>query len=284
MFFSIVFNINHSTQKLELINLSRWLERFLYNRATHILVNSPAYLDYLLEKGIEEEKISFISNGVNTSLFDPNAKGEKLREKYGLNDKFIVTYAGALGLANDIYTLLKAADHLRTEPEIHLFIAGDGKERLKLESYARTLNLSNVTFAGALPKSEIYNVLGMSDVCVAILKNIPMFKMTYPNKVFDYMAAGRPTILAIDGVIRKVIADAHGGLFVPPGDEKKLAEAMKKLFKDRNLAKEMGNSARKYVVDNFNRKDQADQFVELLTCLFNYSSQKSLATKKGFKR
>lgn len=247
-----------------LIYLSRWLERFLYNRATHILVNSPAYRDYLLEKGIKEEKISFISNGVDTSLFDPNAKGKKIREKYGLNDKFVITYAGALGLANDIYTLLNAADHLRTESEIHFFIAGDGKERSNLESFARTLNLSNITFAGAIPKYEMYNILGMSDACVAILKNITMFKMTYPNKVFDYMAAGRPTILAIDGVIRKVIEDAHGGIFVTPGDEELLASAIKKIYKNKDLAHEMGNSARNYVVNHFERSNQAIQFIELL--------------------
>ncbi len=251
-----------------IIYFSRWLERFLYNRSTHILVNSPAYRDFLIEKGIKEEKISFIPNGVDITLFVTDKKGKKIREKYGLNDKFVVTYAGALGLANDIYTLLNAANQLRTESEIHFFIAGDGKERSKIESYAQTFNLSNVTFAGAIPKSEMYNILGMSDACVAILKNIPMFKMTYPNKVFDYMAAGRPTILAIDGVIRKVVEDAHGGIFVPPGDDKALVYAIKKLNKNRELAKEIGLSARKYVVKHFNRKNQAEIFVELLSKLY----------------
>ncbi len=65
-------------------------------------------------------------------------------------------------------------------------------------------------------------VLAGSNVCLATLKNIPMFRTTYPNKVFDYMAAGRPTILAIDGVIRQVVDAAGGGIFVEPGNDRAL--------------------------------------------------------------
>ena len=252
-----------------LIYLSRWLERFLYNRSTHIIINSPAYRDYLLKRGIKEEKISLIPNGVDTLLFDPNVKGEKLREKYGLNDKFVVTYAGALGLANDIYTLLDAANHLRSESDIHFFIAGDGKERSKLENYARTLNLSNVIFPGAIPKSEMYNILGMSDACIAILKNIPMFKMTYPNKVFDYMAAGRPIVLAIDGVIKKVVEDGKCGIFVEPGNDEGIADAIMKLYENNEMATFMGLSGRVFVEKYFNRKDHAEIFIEVLTQIIN---------------
>jgi glycosyltransferase involved in cell wall biosynthesis len=108
------------------------------------------------------------------------------------------------------------------------------------------------------------DVLAASDACIAILKNIPMFRTTYPNKVFDYMAAGRPTILAIDGVIRDVIESANGGIFTPPGDDAALANAIASLADDPVRARQMGADARKYVVQNFNRADQALSFLELL--------------------
>jgi glycosyltransferase involved in cell wall biosynthesis len=108
------------------------------------------------------------------------------------------------------------------------------------------------------------DVLGASDACVATLQNIPMFRTTYPNKVFDYMAAGRPTILAIDGEIRKVVEAAGGGLFIPPGDERALAEAVLRLFRNRMECRSMGKAAREYVALHFNRIQQSADFIVLL--------------------
>lgn len=247
-----------------LIALSRWLESFLYARATHILVNSPAYKDYLIDNGISEAKVSLIPNGVDPVMFDPAAKGERVRKDWKLNGQFVVIYAGALGFANDIPTILKAADRLRDQTDIHFLLVGDGKERANLEALASQLQLPNVTFAGSRPKLEMLEVLAASDVCVATLKDIPMFRTTYPNKVFDYMAAGRPTVLAIDGVIRKVVEAANGGIFVPPGDDAALAAAVQDLSRDRGRARSMGLAARAYVTEHFNRHQQAPQFLNLL--------------------
>jgi len=250
-----------------LITLSRWLERFLYARATHIVVNSPAYRDYLLKKGIAAEKITLIPNGVDATKFSSQANGSAMREQFDLGDKFVVTYAGALGIANDIGTILHAADHLRSQHDIHFLLVGDGKERANLETQAHELGLPNVTFAGSHPKTAMPDILAASDACIATLKDIPMFRTTYPNKVFDYMAAARPTVLAIDGVIRDVIETADGGIFVPPGDATALAKAIDDLNADRARARAMGDAARRYVVEHFDRRQQAGAFVELVARL-----------------
>ncbi len=247
-----------------LINPSRWLERFLYSQATHILVNSPAYKEYLQNKGIEGAKITLIANGVDPAMFGGTYHGQALRERWRLNDKFLVTYAGALGAANDMAVALKAAKALSKNGQIHLLLVGDGKERTNLEALAKKWELGNVTFIGAQPKKDIPAILAASDACLAILKNIPMFRTTYPNKVFDYMAAGRPTILAIDGVIREVIDKSGGGLFVSPGDPDALAEAVLALECDRSRARDMGKAAREYVFEHFDREKQANEFMELL--------------------
>lgn len=254
-----------------LITLSRWLERFLYARATHILVNSPAYADYLIQKGIPEAKVSLIPNGVEPEMFDPHADGSNIRDELALQDKFIITYAGALGLANDIETILRAAVRLREVSAIHFLLVGDGKERLNLERQAHMSVLPNVTFTGPRPKTHIPDILAASDACVATLKDIPMFRTTYPNKVFDYMAAGRPTVLAIDGVIRHVAEAAEGGIFVPPGDDAALAAAVQHLHQNHQQCQAMGAAARAYVVKHFNRHQQAAQFVELLQQLLSKS-------------
>lgn len=107
------------------------------------------------------------------------------------------------------------------------------------------------------PKTALDDAFAAADVCIATLQNIPMFTTTYPNKVFDYMAAGRPTILAIDGVIRQVVKAADGGIFVPPGDSRTLALAVLALSTNELVTKNMGQNARAYVVAHFNRADQA---------------------------
>jgi glycosyltransferase involved in cell wall biosynthesis len=250
-----------------LIWIARRLEMFLYRRAAHLLVNSPAYRTYLISKGVAPAKVSLIANGVDPALFDPDARGIAVREQFHLQDKFVVLYAGAIGLANDIGTVLDAADLLHALPEIHFLLAGDGKERPNMEAQALQRGLSNVTFSGPLPKSRMPEVVAAADACLAILRNIPMFTTTYPNKVFDYMAAGRPTLLCIDGVIREVIEAADGGIFSQPGDPQSLAAVVRKLYANRNSARQMGLRARQYVEQHFHRDRQAAHFGELVSRL-----------------
>jgi glycosyltransferase involved in cell wall biosynthesis len=130
------------------IMLARWLEHFLYARATHILVNSPAYKTYLIGKGVPEKKVTFIPYGTDVDMYNPNEDGSAIREKLGVQDKFVVLYAGAMGQANDIYTVLRAADRLRNESKICFVLFGDGKERPHFEKEARRRGLENVIFAG----------------------------------------------------------------------------------------------------------------------------------------
>lgn len=248
-----------------LIALSRRLVSFLYTHATHFLVNSPAYRDYLKTQGLAPARITLIPNGVDVAAFNPFARGELLRRTWGIKDgDFVVMYAGALGLANDIPTILRAAHRLLPNTNIRFLLVGDGKERPNLESLARSMGLTNVTFVGARPKRDMPDVLAASDACVATLKDIPMFRTTYPNKVFDYMAAGRPIILGIDGVIRQVVEAAGGGVFVPPGDDAALAAAVQQLSADAEICRAMGQAARAYVEKYFDRQQQALDFEALL--------------------
>jgi glycosyltransferase involved in cell wall biosynthesis len=108
------------------------------------------------------------------------------------------------------------------------------------------------------------SVLASSDACVAILKPLEMYKTTLPNKVFDYMACSKPVILAIDGVIRNIVEEAHAGIFSPPGNSTTLSEAVVYLYNHQEEGNLMGKSGRKYVESNFNRKLIADKFIKVL--------------------
>ena len=247
-----------------LISCSRRLEGFLYSRATHVLVNSPAYVDYLMQKDIPKDKITLVPNGVDPAMFDPSSDGGGVRKKLRLNGKFVVVYAGAVGPANDLDLLLEAAAQLKPDSLIHILIVGDGKERKRLQAEAETQSLDNVSFAGPQPKHEMGNYLACADACVAILQNIEMFRMTYPNKVFDYMAAGRPVVVAIDGVIREVVETARAGIFSKPGDAASLADAIRFLAGHQKESQAMSRNGRRFVETYFNRSMHTQQFLAVL--------------------
>jgi len=245
-----------------LIRLSFWLERFLYRHATRMIVNSPGFVQYVTDHCAQNVQI--VPNGVDASMFDPYLTGIEIRQEYGLQGRFIAMYAGAHGMSNDLNEVLRAAQVLEDTPQIAVVLVGDGKEKSVLQDNAARMGLKNVFFLPPVPKSRMAQALAASDACIAILKPIPLYATVYPNKVFDYMAAGRPVILAIDGVIRNVIEQAGCGIFVQPGDHRALAEAIRWLANNREQAREMGLQGRKFVEMNFDRESLANKLADII--------------------
>jgi len=245
-----------------LIRMSEWLERFLYCHADQVMVNSPGFIDHVKARGAE--KVALIPNGTDPEMFHPEAKGTSFREKNNLKEKFLVLYAGAHGLSNDLDVILEAAVQLQCEKEIQFVLLGSGKEKTRLEKEAEERGLDNVLFLPPVPKVEMSKALAAADACLAILKPIEMYKTTYPNKVFDYMAAGRPIILAIDGVIREVVEEAQAGIFVNPGDPQSLAKAIQDLASNPTKRRKMGINGRKMIELQFSRNKLAGELTMLL--------------------
>lgn len=249
-----------------LIGAARALERFLYRRADRLVLNSPGFVDHVVARGARPERVAVIPNGVDVGPFDPAARGEGFRREVGARpDTVLVVYAGAHGIPNDLGVLLDAAERMRGEPRVRFALVGGGRDRERLIGRARSLGLDNVVFADAVAKERIPEVLAAADVCVATLKPLPLFATTYPNKVFDYMAAGRPVVLAIDGVIRRVVEEAGAGTWVPPGDGAALARAIAAYARDPERRGREGAAGRAFVAARFRRELQG----EALRALFS---------------
>jgi glycosyltransferase involved in cell wall biosynthesis len=244
-----------------LIRLSEWLERFLYRHADLVMINSPGFLAHVSQHGAEQ--IALIPNGADITMFHPEIDGREFRAKHQLQDKFVALYAGAHGLSNDLEVVIRAADLLKQRSDIMVVLLGDGKDKPKLQEQAAALGLSNLLFLPPVPKEEMDQVLAASDVCIAILKPVEMYKTVYPNKVFDYMAAGRPVILAIDGVIREVVEQAQGGIYTPPGDPRAMAEAIRQFADLQDRGRHIGVNARRYIEQHFDRTRLAEQLTTL---------------------
>lgn len=248
-----------------LIRASLWLERFLYRHADRVMVNSPGFLEHIKQRGAR--RVELVPNGADPRMFDPLEQGTAFRQANGLEGKFVSLYAGAHGMSNDLPVLLEAARLLQDRPDIRLVLLGDGKEKPALQKLAAEMGLENVCFLPPVAKSDMPQALAGSDACIAILKPIPLYATVYPNKVFDYMAAGRPVILAIDGVIRQVVEDARAGIFVPPGDPTKLADAIRYLADHIELGREMGLRGRAHIEAHFDRAELAARLERIITAM-----------------
>lgn len=247
-----------------LIAIAGAVEGFLYRWATKIVVNSPGFLPYLCGRSIPSARIEVVPNGVDPSAFAPEDRGESFRRAHGLQDRFVVLYAGAHGQANDLMTLLAAAERMQDEPRVAFVLVGDGKQKPSLMAAAAQKRLDNVLFLAAVPRVQIAGVVAAADVGVATLKPIPLFATVYPNKVFDYMAAGRPVVLAMDGAIRALVEEAGAGLVVRPGDAAALSVAVRSLLRDPVAARRMGARGRACVEAGFDRRLSAEKLERLL--------------------
>jgi glycosyltransferase involved in cell wall biosynthesis len=234
-----------------LIRASEWLERFLYRHANLVIANSPGFIQHIEAQGASQ--VELVPNGADLRMFALGTSGDNFRQQHGLEGKFIVLYAGAHGMSNDLGVLLDTALLLQDCPSVAMVLLGDGKEKAALQARATTMGLKNIHFIAPIPKSEIGGVLAAADACVAILKPIPLYATVYPNKVFDYMAAGKPVILAIGGVIKDVIENAGAGIPVQPGSSEAIAQAVRKLLNDPSLGVRMGLQGRQYLKEHFDR-------------------------------
>ena len=250
-----------------LIKVSFWLERLSYRSAKWINVLTPAFEESLIaNKGISPDKISMIPNGADLDIFHPGQRDNWVREKHGLADKFVVTYVGAHGRANSLMQLIESAKILKDkDADVQIMLVGDGMEKAGLVAAAKAAKLENVTFVEPVSKAKIVDYVNASDACTAVLKKVDTFKTVYPNKVFDYMSAARPTIVGIDGVARKLVEDAKAGIYTEPENAEEFVAAVLKLKGDPELCKKYGKKGLSFVKKNFDRRVLADKYLGIIT-------------------
>jgi glycosyltransferase involved in cell wall biosynthesis len=170
-------------------------------------------------------------------------------------------------MSNNLGVVLQAAKILQYDQDIVIVLLGDGKEKPALLRQAEDLGVRNVRFLAPVPKKEMPGALAAADACIAILKPVELYKTVYPNKVFDYMAAGRPLVLALHGVIQEVVEEAGAGITIKPDDQVAMANAIRELAVDQELRLEMGMRGRQYVELFFDRVVLAGKMVVLMESL-----------------
>ena len=255
-----------NTSRLPITKWSYKFESFIYKSSKLINVLTPAFKETLIKKGIPEEKIIYIPNAADFSQAEQVAKNfdaEKFRREEGIDDKFVITYIGAHGIANHLIQLIDTAERLRdTNVLIQLIGRGPTKDMLMEEVQKR--NLTNVRFIGFVDKEMAFKYILASDLGTAVLKNVDTFKTIYSNKTFDYMSCKKPILLAIDGVSRKLIEEAQCGAFAEPENAEDIAEKIRSYLRgEHDMAREGLNGynhAKKY----FDREKLAHKYLKAI--------------------
>ncbi|BDC50450.1 glycosyltransferase WbuB [Bryobacterales bacterium F-183] len=245
------------------------MEAFAAKCADRINVLTPAFRDDLVTRGLATpDKIVFVPNAADLDRFQPAPPSETVAEEMGWNEKKVFLYAGAHGRANALSQLLATAHLLKSRPDVLLACVGDGPERATLEETASREGLSNIAFYGPQPKTRMPALINAAVAGVAVLQNNPTFRTVYPNKVFDYMACAKPTVLGIDGVARDLVcAQAEAGLFATPEDAASLAKAILTLADNKELCERLGQSGLRWVRQNADRSVLAERYLDILSDL-----------------
>lgn len=249
-----------------IIKLAFWFEGFLYKRAEFINVLTPAFRDRLIEKGILAEKIKFIPNAADFTLSEKLRKfdGKAFKKELGLEDRFVVTYVGAHGVANHLVQLLDAAEHLR-DTNITFQLVGSGMQKKMLQEETIKRNLKeNVIFREPVAKEEVFKYIMASDMGASVLKKVGTFKTIYSNKTFDYMSCKIPILLAIDGVSRELVEDSKCGIYVEPENSEDIAYRLRLIYKQTEVLTEMGVNGYLHAREHFDREKLAAAYLDYL--------------------
>jgi glycosyltransferase involved in cell wall biosynthesis len=245
-----------------LVAFMQRLEDYAYRVSDSVVSVLPAADRHMVARGMDPAKFRYLPNGIdlgaaNGSGAAPPAVREMLRP-----GAFTVGFVGTLGRANVVETLIDAA-RLLPPDGFQIVIVGQGSERESL--LARAANAPHVAFTGPVAKQRVASVVGLFDACYVGYRNNPLYRFgVSPNKLYDYMAAGRPVLFAADAA-NQPVAEADCGCTVAPEDPVALAEAIRSLaaYSPAERAR-LGANARAYVERHHSYSGLADELAEIL--------------------
>ena len=225
---------------------ARSLEREAYRRARRVIALSPGIRDGVIGAGAAPGKVVLIPNASDLDLFKPADPPER----------FLVSYFGTMGEANDLTLAVEAA---RLVPDMPFVLMGDGKRRPELERAAPP----NVEFPGAAAsKEEVAALAARSGACLTFFKDVPVLATNSPNKLFDTFAAGRPAIVNQEGWMRQLVEDNDAGLYVRSAEE--LAHKLAWLRAHPEEVERMGRNGRALAEREFDRDRLAERALAVL--------------------
>ena len=246
------------------IAVLRRVERMIYCGAEAIVALSPGMAEGVRAVAPSRTRIETIPNCADTQLFRPEVDGDPVRRTRGWDGRFVCLHAGAMGRANGLDLILRAARHFRDVPDFLFVLAGEGSEKPKLQRACDELELENLQIVDAVPKSDLPAVIAACDLCLVTFANVPILEHNSANKFFDSLSAGKPVVLNYGGWQREVLESAGAGLGCAMGDEAAFFANLTALQADEARRAEMGRNARRLALGRYNRDLLAAQVLKVI--------------------
>ena len=244
------------------IRLMSRLEGFLYKNAQRILLVSPGFQERLVERGFPVAKMRTILLGADGSLFHTLRPDQEFLRRYGLESRVLAIYTGAHGRENALEYVIDAAEIAKRRTDIAFVLVGAGGQKGQLQEYARQKGLGNVVFADPVSKERIAGVLAACHMGLMILKAIGQPRSETPNKIFDYMFAGLPSLVNFEGPALEMVTKEKCGLYVDPKHPEDLAVRVIELADDPRRRRQMGSHGRSAAFEKYDRRIIARQLAE----------------------
>lgn len=240
------------------------LENFAYKNASHIVV--PAFGSQQIlarEKRVSARKIHLIPNWVDTRLVMPGPKHNDFRKEHTLDGMFVISYAGVMGFAQDLTTIIQCAWMMQDQKDVAFLLVGDGVYAEKWRKCAK--GLDNVQFFPPVSKEVYYDVLRASDVCLMPL-TATLESPAIPGKLQSIMAVGRPVIAVVPPASNaaQMVKDSKGGFVVSPGEPEELQRILMKLYHNPSLGEDIGKGGREYTEKHFDLRLAVSEFERIL--------------------
>nr|WP_245406237.1 MULTISPECIES: glycosyltransferase family 4 protein [unclassified Peribacillus] len=212
------------------------LESMIYSSADKIIVLSPGMKEDLLRKGVKREKIATVTNFADINYFSliRSEDKEEALDKLDLKAKFICLYAGTLGFINNIDYILQLAEKT-DDPDIVYLIVGDGKEKERLIQVKESKKLNNVIFLDQVSKKEAYLLMAVSHIGLCFVRDHEILDRNSQNKLFDFWAAGKPTLINYKGWQHEVMTKYDAGHGFEYSERSKMIEYVKSMKSDNRM-------------------------------------------------
>lgn len=243
--------------------IGRIIENFTYRNADKIIVISEDFKKNIMAKGVPEEKIAVVYNWVDENAIKPVAKEENpLFEEFGLSrDMFTIVYAGNLGNAQNISIILDGAKEL---PDIQFAIFGTGGLELEVQERIGKEGLPNVHLNPLQPYERVSQVYSLGDACIVSCKE-GLGGSAMPSKTWTIMSCGRPVIASFDeGELKEIIKKNNCGVFTQAGNVQEFVDGIRVLASNPQNCKEMGENARKFIINNLTKEVGTKQYVDVI--------------------
>lgn len=271
----LVFNVSDlwpkSAEELGLIKnkfiirITTLLEEWIYKKSTAICGQTQGIVEDIQSR-FPEKPIYWFPNGVDAELIERDfSLTPSLRKEYGINGQtLVIGYAGIIGHAQGLEIIISAAKVLSNQDVLFL-LAGSGPVLSSLQEMVKAEGLQNIMFIGSFPKEKMLEVIATFDLAFVPLKKSKLFLGAIPSKIFENLALKKPLLLGVDGEAKALfIEQGKAGLFYEPENSTELIRAIEKFISDKSLRYELGENGRKFVIENFNRKQIAESFAEFL--------------------